>query len=102
MPITYKGTLKGFSGNWQSGLATLHFYGRPSIHCENAPTARALDACFGDVIAHGHTVDSSAIDGKEVIYSVDDMGILYGFTPVEDWTGPEIPDEGIEEEEVKQ
>lgn len=97
MPITKKGVIEGFSGNWMSGLGYLIIDGVP-VMCENAPTVRSLDECFGDVIAPGHTVNSEAINGKEVIYSVDDMGILMGFTPVAEWTGPEIPEEGIEEE----
>jgi hypothetical protein len=98
MPTTYKGTLNAFHGSWMSGLATLVIDGQP-VMCENGATVRALHNCFGDVIAAGHTVDSSAFAGKEIVYSVDDMGVLIGFTPTDEWTGPEIPEEGIFEED---
>jgi hypothetical protein len=97
MPTTYKGTINAFRGSYMSGLGYLIIDGQP-VMCENAQTVRSLDGAFGDVIAKNHTVNNDAIAGKEIVYSVDDMGILMGFTPVEEWTGPEIPEEGIEEE----
>ncbi len=96
MPTTYKGTIQGFSGSWGSGLGYLVIDGRP-VPCENAQTVRCLDAAFGNVIAPGHTVDNRAVHGREIVYSVDDFGMLLGFSPIEDWTGPDIPPEGIEE-----
>ena len=78
-----RGTITGFQGSWGSGLGYLVIDGIP-IACENASTVRALEAAFGDVIAPGHTVDQEAIKGKEIYWSMDDMGlILAGFTPVE-------------------
>lgn len=98
MPNTRKGTIDGFSGNWLSGIGYLIIDGMP-VMCENGATVRALDGAFGDVIeAKTHTVNNEAIKGKEIIYSVDDMGVLMGFTPVDEWEGPEIPPEGVEEE----
>lgn len=91
-----KGTIEGFGGSWGSGIGYLVIDGKP-IPCENAQTVRSLDACFGNVISAGHSVNNDAIKGKEVVYSVDSFGMLLGFTPVEDWTGPEIPAEGIED-----
>ncbi len=96
MATTMKGTIEGFSGSWGSGMGYLIIDGKP-IPCDNAPTVRALEGCFGNVIARGHSVNNDAIKGKEVVYSVDGIGLLLGFTPVEDWTGPEIPAEGIED-----
>ena len=96
MAITKIGTIVEFQGSWQSGLGTLWFEGE-GVLCENAPTVRALEGCFGEVIAAGHTVNQDAIRGQRVVYSVDAMGILIGFTPEEDWTGPEIPPEGLED-----
>jgi len=90
-----KGTINGFHGSWMSGIATLIIDGVP-IPCENTTTARALDACFGDVITNAHCVDSNAIAGKEVYWSLDEMGlILAGFTPV---NAPEMEDEVDETE----
>ncbi len=84
-----KGTITGFRGSWGSGIGYLIIDGVP-VPCENAPTVRALEGAFGDVIGEGHTVDQSRLEeGLEVYYSVDDLGMLNGFTPVDDAT-PEI------------
>jgi hypothetical protein len=54
MPRRHRGTILGFSGQWQSGIAQLAI-GRSEngrniiehvIPCENGPTARALIAAF--------------------------------------------------------
>jgi hypothetical protein len=76
-----RGTIEGFRGSWMSGLGYLIINGH-GVPCENGATVRALEACFGDVIAEGHTVDSKAVADKEVFYSTDFMGVLEGFTPV--------------------
>jgi hypothetical protein len=79
-----KGVITGFSGSWMSGLGYLLVDGVP-VPCENAPTVRALDACFGDVIAEGCTVNQEAIIGRQIYYSMDDMRlVLGGFTPVDE------------------
>lgn len=97
MAITKKGTITGFSGNWMSGIGYVIIDGVP-VMCENGATVRALQNCFGNVIDAGHR--ASIKEPREIVYSVDDMGLLMGFTPVEEWTGPEIPAEGIEEKET--
>jgi hypothetical protein len=97
MASIHKGILGQFMGSWLSGLGFLEIDGRP-VPCENGPTVRALDACFGNVIRPGHTISNKSFDGREVVYSVDDLGLLLAFTPVEDWTGPDIPPDGLEEE----
>ena len=79
-----RGVIRGFRGSWMSGLGYLLIDG-VGVPCENAPTVRALDACFGDVIAPGHTVSQEAIIGREIYYSMDEMGlVLGGFTPVDE------------------
>jgi len=95
MPTTYKGTLIGFGGSWGSGIGHLLFSDQPAVMCENAATVRALENAYGDVIDAGHkaTIKSP----REIVYSVDDFGLLLGFTPADEWTGPEIPPEGITE-----
>ena len=86
----YKGTILGLGGTWMSGLAHLEIRderrGELTVHCENAPTVRALDSAFGNVIGEGHTINNETGGhiGKEVYYSTDDFGILEAFTPVED------------------
>ena len=85
-----RGTITGFSGHWLSGIGYLLVDG-VGVPCENAPTVRALEGAFGDVIAEGHTVDQEAIIGRQIYYSMDDLGlVLGGFTPVD---GPEMEDE---------
>lgn len=83
-----KGEIIGFQGSWMSGLGTLIVKnldtGRvENISCENAPTVRAFENAFGDIIQAGHTADFSKIKGKRIFYSVGDFGIFEGFTPVE-------------------
>lgn len=78
-----KGTITSFRGSWGSGLGYLVIDEVP-VPCENAQTVRALEGAFGDVIAPGHSVNQEAIVGQEIYYSVDELGILDGFTPVED------------------
>jgi hypothetical protein len=91
-----KGRILGFRGHHMSGIASLrvseviHTLTREveievEVLCENAPTVRALEAAFGSVIGEGHTVrpDGGHV-GKEVYYNVDAMGMLDGFSPVED------------------
>lgn len=93
---TYKGTLIGFGGSWRSGIGYLLFSDRPAVMCENAPTVRALQAAYGDVIGEAHTAKIKS--PREIVYSVDDMGLLTAFTPAEQWSGPEIPEEGLTED----
>jgi len=54
------------------------------VPCDNAPTVRALDRAFGNVISKNHTMNNKAIEGKEIYYVLDDMGlVLAGFVPLE-------------------
>ena len=83
--IIHRGIIEEFQGSWFSGLGALIISGKV-IHCENAPTVRALEGCFGNVIASGHTVNQRGIKGKDIIYSLDGMGlILEAFTPTREW-----------------
>lgn len=92
---TYKGKIEGFRGSWGSGIGYLIVDGQ-SIPCDNAPTVRALDACFGGVIGNAHNVqEGPSWIGKEIVYSIDPFGLLLGFTPADQWDGPEIPPEGL-------
>jgi hypothetical protein len=100
MAYTFRAHILAFRGNWLSGLAVLQVLlangNTRFIHCENAPTVRALDACFGNIIGPNHTARIPAeVRKREVVLSVDGMGILLAFTPLEDWTWPDVPDEGI-------
>ena len=86
-----RGTIKAFKGSWNSGMGTLVIEDSETgetdnVLCDNGPTVRALDRCFGDSIGDGHTVKKQAgfID-KEIHWAYDDMGLcLEGFAPVEE------------------
>jgi len=45
------------------------------------------------VIVSGHRISDRSFSGREVVYTVDDLGLLVGFTPIEAWEGAEIPAE---------
>jgi hypothetical protein len=81
------GTIKDFRGSWGSGIATLvlEVDGHVKhIHCENAPTVRALQAMFPDVIVAGQTIDVPSLVDREVEFEIDgNSGILLGLGPVE-------------------
>ena len=84
-----KGTIQEFRGSYMSGLATLviedEYGGIHYIPCDNAPTVRALEGAFGDVIGDAHDVKTDGgHTGKEVYYSTDFVGVLLAFTPVDD------------------
>ena len=94
---TFQGTIAGVSGHPMSGLWTLHFEDGKSCHIESGYGMRQLASCFN---AHEGTGDiQEKIAGQELVYSVDEFGVLCGFTPLDDWEGPEIPIEGIDEED---
>ena len=81
-----EGTIIGFRGSWNSGIAHLIIQKEDGtiehIPCDNAPTVRALDSAFENVINANHTVNQNAIKGKKIRYSVDI--VLEGFTPLEE------------------
>ena len=88
------GRLEGFSGSWGSKIGILIINGE-GILCEYAATVRALESSYGEVIAPGYTICSASFKGREIVYSVDKLGILIGFVPIERWEGPGIPPEGL-------
>ena len=99
-----KGIIRGFGGNWMSGLGYLHIedsdepWVRHSVPCDNVSTVRALDDCFGNVIGPGHTINNDPEQrrdedgrflpkpghlGKEIFWSYDEIRMIFGgFTPV--------------------
>jgi len=76
-----RGTIDGFVGSWSSGLGYLMINGQP-VPCDNAATVRALEACFGGVIAPGYLVSQEGIVGRQICYSVSPWGVLEAFSPV--------------------
>jgi len=86
--VIKKGKILEFRGSWGSGLGTLFIEDSETgeveaVLCENGPTVRALEAAFGNVITPGHSACGSGHKGQEIFWSVDDLGLLSGFTPVE-------------------
>lgn len=78
-----EGEIQDFAGSWGSGFATIRFTDGMTVTCENAPTVRCLDAMFGGVISPGHRVNVAALKGKQVVYGVDELGILEWIAPAD-------------------
>jgi hypothetical protein len=94
-----RATISHFQGSWSSGLATLVFEDGSHVLADSGPLGRALDSAF-DCVGPGHCIDNSKINGKEIVYLMDDMGLtMAGFVPYEEWLDygqPEIePGESI-------
>lgn len=79
-----QGIIDAFGGSYGSGIATIVIDGQP-VMCENTSTVRALDACFGDVITDAHSVNEKAFVGQRIVFSMDNMGLLDGFTPWDEY-----------------
>ncbi len=86
------GRLRGFRGNWMSGLGVLLIEdsetgGVEEIPCKNTSTVRALEDCFGNVIGDDYVVKPNKESGfydKEVYWSLDEVGVIFdSFTPVD-------------------
>lgn len=76
------GKIISFQGSWDSGMAQLVIEDRngktEAIPCDNGPTVRMLSRLFPGTIAAGHRVDVSVIQGQEVYWCYDDMGLVLG------------------------
>lgn len=94
--MTYQKTIAGISGHPMSGLWELIFTDGYSCFIGSGYGVRSLAACFGATEGTGDLQEK--IEGQEIVFSVDGLNVLEGFTPADDWEGPEIPEEGIEEE----
>lgn len=86
-----KGKILGFRGTWGSGIATLTVKNLKTgeienIPTDNAPTVRALESAYGNIISAGHTADISRIKGKIIYYDYTGWGTLAGFVPEEEAT----------------
>lgn len=80
-----QGTLKAFHGNWGSGIAELEFHDHAPVLCENnSYCVGAFDSAFPGFISEGHCIDNRVIDGRKITFSVDCIGILEGFSLVDD------------------
>jgi len=94
------GTIRGYLGNWQSGIGVLLIQDDDGtvpqqVFCESGPTGRALIAAF-DCAGEGHTIDNSKLKGQRVYYQVDTLGMLEFFIKEADF------DPSMEENSSKQ
>lgn len=93
MREVFRGKIIEFQGEWMSGLGTLVIEDLDGgeiqwVPCDNAPTVRALEGAFGNVIGEAHTVNPKGDHvGKEILWSYDEMGIILG-----GFTAPGDPD----------
>ena len=71
------------SGLWQLRLEPSDLESPVSVYIESGTGVRALAAAFGATEAAGDLQDK--IKGQAIVFSVDHMGILEGFTPAADW-----------------
>ena len=97
-----KGKLIEFRGTWGSGIGNLSIKVDGVVRnypCDNGATVRSLESAFGNVITEGHTASGDGYKGKEVFFSVDEFGLLEGFTPVEE-ASPEVIEQ-FDNQEVK-
>jgi hypothetical protein len=70
-----------------SGLWTLIFEDGSSAHIESGFGVRSLAACFGATEGTGDLMEK--IEGEEIVFGVDDFGIVEWFIPSEHWGGPD-------------
>lgn len=71
----------------EGGLMTLFIRGEDGkvqvIRGDNGPTVRALINVFGTDIVRGHSLQVDRIQGQEILYDTDDLGLLAYVAPVE-------------------
>lgn len=85
----YRDIISSITGHPMSGLWTLLFESGAHAHIESGYGVRQLAACFGATEGSGDLLEKIA--GQEIVYSLDDFGVLEGFTPIAEWLGPEVP-----------
>ena len=77
-----KGTIAGISGDPMSPFWTLHFEDGNSALIGLGDGVRQLAACYGATEGSGDLLEK--IKGKEILYSVSDLRVMDGFSPVEE------------------
>lgn len=77
-----KGTLSGISGGALSKLWTLHFKDGSSAQIGSGHGVRTLAKVYGATEGAGDLIEK--IKGKEIFYSVNEIGVMEGFSPVEE------------------
>ncbi len=81
-----RAVIKGISGQVMSGLWQLQLDSE-TVHIESGYGVRNLASAFGASEGTGDLQEK--IEGQEIFYTVDEFGVLEGFTPVEEAT-PEL------------
>lgn len=77
-----KRTIAGISGDASSKLWTLHFEDGSAAKIGSGHGVRTLARVYGATEGTNDLIEK--IKGKEILYSVDEMGVMEGFTPVEE------------------
>ena len=103
--MTYRGFIQKFRGATPGGLAMLWIRRADGsideVPCEQAIAVAALLRWFDcDPEQEGF---SSVTCQKEIVYSVDELGILIAFTPYDHWlqkSRPAIPVDGIDDDAI--
>ena len=76
------GTISGLSGHPMSGLWMLEFEDAAPVAIESGYGVRQLAACFGATEGSGDILEK--IKGKRIRFSRDWVGVLEGFSPVDE------------------
>lgn len=78
-----RGTIVDLKASFGSGIITLIVQGedgkRRALRGDNGPTSRALISMCGRRASQGHSLIRDCIIGTEILYVVDDLGLLQCF-----------------------
>ena len=103
--MTYRGFIQRFRSATPGGLAML-WIRRADGTIDEVPSEQAIAVAalrrWFDCDVEKQSL-SPATCQKEVVYSVDDVGILIAFTPYDRWlftSRPEIPADGIDDDAI--
>ena len=77
-----RGIITGISGDPSARLWTLHFEDGSAALIGSGSGVRQLAACYGATEGTGDLIEK--IKRKEIFYSVNEMGVMEGFSPVEE------------------
>ena len=80
-----RGVISDIQGHPMSGLWSLAFEDGSLVHIGSGMGVRALASAFGATEGSGDL--EFKIIGQEIVYSTDFMGVMEGFTPIDEWEG---------------
>ena len=90
--MTRQGRIAGLHYRFPEGIATMVMDDGRMVFVESGMGLRGLARCFGATEGKGDLFDK--IKGQEILYTVDFMNVLVGFTPANELQGPAMPEEG--------